>query len=36
MTPYIGKPTSRVDGRAKVTGHAKYAGEFNAPGLAHG
>ena len=33
---YIGTPTSRVDGRAKVTGEAKYAGEFNAPGLAYG
>jgi xanthine dehydrogenase YagR molybdenum-binding subunit len=33
---YIGKPTSRVDGRAKVTGAAKYAAEFNAPGLAYG
>lgn len=36
MAPYIGTPTSRVDGRAKVTGAAKYAAEFNAPGLAHG
>lgn len=35
MTPYIGTPTSRVDGRAKVTGQAKYAGEFNVPGLLH-
>src|SRR4051794_9179788 len=35
MTPYIGKPTSRVDGIARVTGLAKYAGEFNVPGLAH-
>ena len=35
MTPYIGKPTSRVDGIAKVTGLAKYAGEFTVPGLAH-
>ncbi|CAM3835571.1 xanthine dehydrogenase family protein molybdopterin-binding subunit [Mucilaginibacter galii] len=26
---YIGKPISRVDGRAKVTGNAKYAAEFN-------
>jgi xanthine dehydrogenase YagR molybdenum-binding subunit len=33
---YIGTPTSRVDGRAKVTGAAKYAAELNAPGLAHG
>ena len=36
MAPYIGTATSRVDGRAKVTGEAKYAGEFNAPGLAYG
>src|SRR5438067_8393295 len=35
MTIYIGTATSRVDGRAKVTGAAKYAGEFNTPGLAH-
>ena len=33
---YVGTPTSRVDGRAKVTGAAKYAGEFNSPGLTHG
>jgi xanthine dehydrogenase YagR molybdenum-binding subunit len=33
---YIGTPTSRVDGRAKVTGAAKYAAEFNEPGLALG
>lgn len=36
MTPYIGTATSRVDGPAKVTGKAKYAGEFNASGLAYG
>ncbi len=35
MTTYIGTATSRVDGRAKVTGAAKYAGEFNKAGLAH-
>jgi xanthine dehydrogenase YagR molybdenum-binding subunit len=35
MTTYIGTATSRVDGRAKVTGTAKYAGEFNTTGLAH-
>lgn len=35
MTSYIGTPTSRVDGRAKVTGAAKYAGEFGAPDLVH-
>ena len=32
----IGKPASRVEGRLKVTGVAKYAGEFNVPNLAHG
>ena len=36
MKPYIGTPTSRVDGRAKVTGMAQYAGEFKAPDLAYG
>src|ERR1700722_11165777 len=36
MAPYIGTPTSRVDGQAKVTGSAKYAGEFNTPGLVYG
>jgi len=35
MTKYIGTATSRVDGPAKVTGTAKYAAEFNQPGLAH-
>jgi xanthine dehydrogenase YagR molybdenum-binding subunit len=34
--PYIGTSTSRVDGHAKVTGGAKYAAEFNSPGLAYG
>src|SRR4051812_37124253 len=33
---HFGKPTSRIDGRAKVTGAAKYAAEFNVPHLAHG
>src|SRR5262245_20858710 len=33
---HIGTPTSRVDGRAKVTGAAKYAAEHNRPGLALG
>jgi xanthine dehydrogenase YagR molybdenum-binding subunit len=32
----IGKPVSRVDGPAKVTGAAKYAAEFNVPNLAYG
>ncbi len=36
MAPTIGTSTSRVDGRAKVTGHAKYAAEFNAADLVHG
>ena len=35
-TEYLGKPTSRVDGPAKVTGQAKYAAEYNVPGLAYG
>ena len=35
-TSTLGKPTSRIDGRAKVTGAAKYAAEYNVPGLAHG
>jgi xanthine dehydrogenase YagR molybdenum-binding subunit len=33
---YIGTPTSRVDGHAKVTGGAKYAGDMNVPGLVFG
>ena len=36
MRPYIGAATSRIDGRAKVTGAAKYAGEFNVPNLVYG
>src|SRR5690349_8714475 len=37
MAPYIGTPTSRIDGIAKVTGAAKYAAEFNVPGgVLHG
>src|SRR4051812_47038285 len=35
-TSYLGKPTSRVDGRAKVTGIAKYAAEYNVADIAHG
>src|SRR5262249_19676638 len=35
-TTYIGVPTSRVDGRVKVTGTAKYAAEYNLAGLAPG
>jgi xanthine dehydrogenase YagR molybdenum-binding subunit len=33
---YFGKPMSRVDGHAKVTGAAKYAAEHDVPGLAYG
>ncbi|WKA29603.1 xanthine dehydrogenase family protein molybdopterin-binding subunit [Bradyrhizobium roseum] len=36
MASYIGTATSRVDGRAKVTGGARYAGEFSVDGLVHG
>jgi xanthine dehydrogenase YagR molybdenum-binding subunit len=36
MQTYIGTPTSRIDGPDKVTGAAKYAGEFNVPGLVYG
>ena len=36
QTDYIGKPTSRVDGPAKVAGTAKYAAEFNVPNLLYG
>jgi xanthine dehydrogenase YagR molybdenum-binding subunit len=35
MAPIIGQPLDRVDGRLKVTGSAKYAAEFNLPGLVH-
>ena len=34
--PYTGTPVSRVDGRAKCVGTAKYAAEFNTDGLVHG
>ncbi|UFN51359.1 xanthine dehydrogenase family protein molybdopterin-binding subunit [Roseomonas sp. OT10] len=33
---HFGSPRSRVDGKAKVTGTARYAGEFTAPDLLHG
>jgi len=35
-TNYIGQPLNRIDGYAKVTGRAKYAGEYNEPDLTHG
>jgi xanthine dehydrogenase YagR molybdenum-binding subunit len=36
MSTYIGRPLPRLDGPAKVTGRAKYAAEYNAPGLTYG
>ena len=33
---HVGSPRNRVDGRAKVTGAARYAAEYTAPDLAHG
>jgi xanthine dehydrogenase YagR molybdenum-binding subunit len=36
MMPYVGTPTSRIDGRAKVSGEAKYAADVNSAGLAFG
>lgn len=33
---HIGRPISRVDGRLKVTGKARYAAEYDASGLLHG
>ncbi|MFD1604430.1 xanthine dehydrogenase family protein molybdopterin-binding subunit [Flavobacterium artemisiae] len=35
-TPAIGKPISRLEGALKVTGQAKYAGEYQAPDLLYG
>src|SRR5215470_6772796 len=35
-TSHLGRPTSRIEARDKVTGAAKYAAEYNVPGLAHG
>lgn len=34
--PAIGQSLSRLEGRLKVTGAAKYAGEYNVPGLLYG
>jgi len=36
MTPTIGQPLTRLDGRPKVTGTATYAAEFQRPHLAYG
>ena len=35
MSVTIGDPLARVDGKAKVSGKAKYAAEFPVPGLAY-
>ncbi|MDH0645272.1 xanthine dehydrogenase family protein molybdopterin-binding subunit [Pseudomonas sp. GD03858] len=35
-TPVVGTPLDRVDGVAKVTGQARYAGEYPQAGLLHG
>ena len=35
-TPAVGTPHTRVEGRDKVTGAARYAGEVTFDGLAHG
>jgi xanthine dehydrogenase YagR molybdenum-binding subunit len=35
-TAHIGRPIDRVDGRAKVTGEARYAAEYGAPDLVYG
>jgi xanthine dehydrogenase YagR molybdenum-binding subunit len=35
-TEYIGKPISRVDGLAKVTGTAQYAADFKVDGMVYG
>ncbi|WZP00748.1 xanthine dehydrogenase family protein molybdopterin-binding subunit [Isosphaeraceae bacterium EP7] len=35
-TAYVGRPISRVDGPKKVSGAAKYAAEYNMPGLLYG
>jgi len=34
--PSVGQPVSRLEGREKVTGSAKYAGEYNVPDLLYG
>ena len=34
--PSVGKPVSRLEGQLKVTGSAKYAGEYDAPDLLYG
>ncbi len=34
--PMLAMPPSRVDGPLKVSGQARYAAEYDAPGLLHG
>lgn len=36
VSPSIGQPLSRLEGYQKVTGGARYAGEYNVPGLLYG
>jgi len=36
VKPSIGQPVSRLEGHLKVTGAAKYSGEYNVPGLLYG
>ncbi|QHT66353.1 xanthine dehydrogenase family protein molybdopterin-binding subunit [Rhodocytophaga rosea] len=36
IQPSIGQPLSRLEGHLKVTGAAKYAGEYNVPDLLYG
>lgn len=36
VLPSIGQPVSRLEGHLKVTGAAKYSGEYNVPGLLYG
>ncbi|WP_207533263.1 xanthine dehydrogenase family protein molybdopterin-binding subunit [Desertivirga arenae] len=36
VKPSVGQPVSRLEGRQKVTGTAKYAAEYNVPGLLYG
>lgn len=35
-TPAVGTPLSRIEGKQKVTGTARYAADYNVPGLLHG
>ena len=36
LTVAVGRPVSRIEGAAKVTGQARYAAEFPLAGLAYG